>query len=139
GMLDLLFGVFVLLQIPYLFGGAQHVVTRAGVTYAAYARRGFFELVFLSALVLPLLLHSHAMLRNAGRGGELIYRLLGGTQVLLVMVIMASAVLRMRLYQAEYGLTELRFYTTAFMVWLALVFAWLVPTVLCGLRQRFAF
>ena len=45
----------------------------------------------------------------------------------------------MRLYQSEYGLTELRFYTMAFMVWLALVFVWFTATVLLrGQRERFA-
>ncbi|HYJ78531.1 MAG TPA: DUF4173 domain-containing protein, partial [Longimicrobiaceae bacterium] len=51
----------------------------------------------------------------------------------------ASALHRMRLYQAAYGLTELRLYTTAFMLWLSAVFAWLAVTVLRGRRERFAF
>ncbi len=139
GLLDLLFAAFVTLQIPYLFGGAGHVIGRAGVTYAEYARRGFFELLWVAALVLPLLLHGHAMLRAAGRGGEKLFRMLAGLMILLLFVIMASAMQRMQLYQREYGLTELRFYSTAFMGWLVLVFVWFVPTVLGGLRDRFTF
>ena len=57
--------------------------------------------------------------------------------LLLLDVMLASALLRMRLYTAEYGLTELRFYTTAFMGWLVLVFGWFVATVLRGRRERF--
>ena len=45
GLLDLLFVAFVAVQIRYLFGGADRVVSTAGLTYAEYARRGFFELV----------------------------------------------------------------------------------------------
>jgi hypothetical protein len=45
----------------------------------------------------------------------------------------------MRLYQGEYGMTELRLYTTAFMGWLAIVFVWFAATVLRGKRERFAF
>jgi hypothetical protein len=45
----------------------------------------------------------------------------------------------MRVYQGQYGLTELRLYTTAFMGWLVLVFAWLAATVLRGRPERFAF
>jgi len=45
----------------------------------------------------------------------------------------------MRLYTAEYGLTELRLYTTAFMAWLVLVFGWFGATVLRGRRERFGF
>jgi Domain of unknown function (DUF4173) len=37
----------------------------------------------------------------------------------------------------EYGLTELRFYTTAFMGWLVLVLGWFAATVLRGRRRRF--
>ena len=45
----------------------------------------------------------------------------------------------MRLYQAEYGLSEQRLYPTAFMGWLAVVFVWFCLTVLRGHRERFAF
>jgi len=68
-----------------------------------------------------------------------LFRWLAGLQVILLFVIMASALQRMRLYQNEFGLTELRLYTTAFMGWLAVVFAWFMVTVLPGRRERFAF
>jgi hypothetical protein len=45
----------------------------------------------------------------------------------------------MRLYQETFGLTELRLYTTAFMMWIGIVLIWLVLTVLRGQRDRFAF
>jgi hypothetical protein len=51
---------------------------------------------------------------------------------------MASALQRMRLYQREYGLTELRLYVTGVMIWLAVVFVWAAATVLRGRRQLFA-
>ena len=57
----------------------------------------------------------------------------------MVFLVLGSAMLRMRLYQEEYGMTELRLYTMAFMAWLAVVFAWFAATVLRGLRERFAF
>jgi len=57
----------------------------------------------------------------------------------LLFVMMVSAFQRMRLYQREYGLTELRVYTTVFMGWLAVVFVWFTMTVLRGRRERFAF
>jgi hypothetical protein len=79
------------------------------------------------------------MLRNAGRGGEQVYRFLAAVMIGLLFAIMASAIHRMRLYQEQFGLTELRFYTTAFICWLALVFGWFAVTVLFGIRQRFAF
>ena len=47
----------------------------------------------------------------------------------LLFVIMASGLWRMSLYQQAYGQTELRLYTTAFMVWLGAVLVWFVLTV----------
>ena len=36
-----LFAVFVAVQIAVLFGGHEHVLRTAGLTYAEYARQGF--------------------------------------------------------------------------------------------------
>src|SRR5205823_3431807 len=59
GALDALFLAFVLVQFRYFFGGANLVETSATLTYSEYARRGFFELVYVAALVLPTLLVIH--------------------------------------------------------------------------------
>jgi hypothetical protein len=59
--------------------------------------------------------------------------------VALLFVIVASALQRMYLYTQEYGLTELRLYTTIFMAWISVVLVWFVLTVLWGRRDRFAF
>ena len=138
GLLDLLFAAFVLVQARYLFGGAAWVTSAAGLTYAEYARRGFFELVWVAALSLPLLLCLDALLREGQPAAERVFRALAGAQVALLFVIMASGLARMRLYQREYGLTELRLYTTAFMLWLGAVFVWFAWTALRGARLRFA-
>jgi hypothetical protein len=138
-LLDLLFLLFVLVQLRYLFGGAALVGVTPGLTYSEYARRGFFELVAAAALVLPLLLLAHWLLRKEQPAHERIFRGLAGVQILLLFVIMVSAVERMWLYQQEYGLTEQRVYPTAFMGWLAVVFVWFALTVLRGRRERFAF
>jgi hypothetical protein len=138
-LLDILFLAFVVVQVRYFFGGAALVQATTGLTYAEYARRGFFELVAVAALVLPLLLFTHWLLAPGDARGERAFRLLAGAQILLLFVIMTSAFQRMRLYQAEYGLTEQRLYVTAFMGWLAVVFVWFAATVLSGHGERFAF
>jgi len=139
GLLNVLFGCFVAVQFRYFFGGAARVMSITELTYSEYARRGFFELTWVAGLMLPLLLAAHALLGKDRRAAERIFRPLAGVQVALLFVIMASAVARMRLYQSEYGLTELRLYTTAFMLWLGLVFVWFAWTVLVrSNRQRFA-
>jgi hypothetical protein len=138
GAVAALFAAFVAVQIPYLFGGAAHVARLTGLSYAEYARRGFFELVWVAALTLPLLLVADWALdkrdpRAVRKLRRIAWALLG-----LLSVILASALARMGLYAGAYGLTELRFYTTAFMGWLIVVFAWFGVTVLRGLRERFA-
>jgi hypothetical protein len=116
GLLDLLFLTFVVIQVRYLFGGAGRVAATAGLTYAEYARRGFFELVIVTALALPLLLIAHWLLRAETRAHERLFKALAGIMVVLLFVVVASALQRMYLYQQEFGLTELRLYTTIFMV-----------------------
>lgn len=139
GLLNVLFACFVVVQFRYFFGGAERVMSITELTYSEYARRGFFELTWVAGLLLPLLLGVHALLRKESGAALGIFRPLAGVQIGLLFVIMASAVARMRLYQSEYGLTELRFYTTAFMLWLGLVFVWFAWTVLVrSNRQRFA-
>jgi hypothetical protein len=139
GLLDLLFLAFVAVQVRYFFGGSALVQATTGLTYAEYARSGFFELLTVAALVLPLLLLAHWLLRSDDAPGQRGFQWLAGLQIALLFVIMASAFQRMRLYQAEYGLSEQRLYPTAFMGWLAVVFVWFCLTVLRGHRERFAF
>jgi hypothetical protein len=134
GALNLLFLSFIVIQLRYLFGDAELVQVTPGLTYAEYARRGFFELVAVVALALPVLLAADWLL---GAGGKLGFRVLSAAMVLLLFVILLSAFHRMRLYQAEYGWTELRLYVLAFMGWLAAVLAWFAATVLRSRRQYF--
>jgi hypothetical protein len=138
GLLDVLFLAFVAVQVRYLFGGAERVVETVGLTYAEYARHGFFELVAVTALVLPMLLLAHWLLRAESRAHERVFRVLSGAMVALLFVIVASALQRMYLYTREFGLTELRLYTTIFMAWVSVVLVWFVLTVLWGRRDRFA-
>ena len=137
-LLDLLFLAFVLVQLRYLFGGASLVEDRTHLTYAEYARHGFFELVTVAALVLPVLLLADWARRRDPARRDRLFQILAGALILLLFVIMASALQRMRLYQREYGLTELRVYATGVMLWLAVVFVWAGFTVLRGRRDLFA-
>src|SRR5258708_40285765 len=57
--------------------------------------------------------------------------------IVLELVVAASALERLRLYRHEYGLTELRLYTSGVVLWLSCVFIWLCVTALRG-RGRFA-
>ncbi len=140
GLINLLFLSFVIVQIPYLFGGMDFVQNTPDFKLAEYARRGFGELVTVAALVLPILLVSHWLLRKDSPVNERIYRILAGVQIALLFVIMISATQRLLLLTGNlgYGLTTVRFYPMVFMIWLALVFVWFALTVLRGTREQFA-
>jgi hypothetical protein len=138
GAVNALFLVFVLVQFRYLFGGRGLVEARTHLTYAEYARHGFFELVMVAVLVLLVLLAVDALLRGDGSRGAWVVRCLSWCLLVLVFVVMASALQRMRLYGDVYGLTELRIYAIGIIGWLAAVFLWFGITVLRGRRASFA-
>lgn len=140
GAMNLLFLSFVIVQVPYLFGGMEHVQNTQGVTLAEYARRGFGELVAVSFLVLPTLLIGQWLIRSSARAAQRLFTVLAATEIVLLFVIMGSAVQRLVLLTGNlgYGMTTVRLYPLIFMGWLAIVFIWFGATVLRGARQYFA-
>ncbi|HLG59832.1 MAG TPA: DUF4173 domain-containing protein [Vicinamibacterales bacterium] len=137
--IDLLFLVFVIVQFRYFFGADTLVQITPGLTYADYARRGFFELVFAVVLVVPVLLAADWLLDRRIRRDALVFRGLAGVQIGLVLAIAASALQRLRLYHASYGLTESRLYAMVLLIWIGAMLFWLAATVLRGRRDAFAF
>ncbi|HEX7978518.1 MAG TPA: DUF4173 domain-containing protein [Gemmatimonadaceae bacterium] len=136
GTLTVLFGVYVLAQLGWFFGGDTFLRETTGLTAAEYARRGFFQMVVVVALVVPLLLVTRAVLKpNAALARR--HTLLSLPVVGLLGAIILSAALRMRLYVHYYGLTTDRLYTLVFMGWLAIVLVLLTVTVLRGRGHLF--
>jgi hypothetical protein len=93
--------------------------------------------VAVAALSLVLLLSVQALVRGEPAARRL-FAALALAQVGLVLVVLASALFRMRLYQEAYGLTELRFYTSAFMLWVGGLLVLFPLTVLRERRAAFA-
>jgi hypothetical protein len=137
GSVTLVFLLFVAIQLRTLFGGDAFVLAETGLTYAEYARQGFFHMAWAAALVLPFLLFLEWIGRREGIREHRSFRALATLLLGLLGLVLLSAVHRMRIYQASYGLTELRVYTVAFMAWLGPVLAWFGLTVLAGRRERF--
>ncbi len=140
GLINLLFLSFVIVQVPYLFGGMELVQNTPDFKLAEYARRGFGELVAVSALTLPMLLVGHWLIRKENPSTEKLFRVLACIQIGLLFVIMASAVQRLVLLTGNlgYGMTTIRLYPLIFMSWLAIVFVWFGATVLRNARKHFA-
>lgn len=131
-LVDLLFAGFVLVQAAYLFGG-MNTLDRTGMTYADYARRGFFELLLVAGLSLGLVLLMALFTKRAERTQLRLFNGASVALVVLVVGILASAFQRMLLYEQAYGFTRLRLYTHSFMIWLAVV---LVVCLVAVLRNR---
>ncbi|MFI6391551.1 DUF4153 domain-containing protein [Nonomuraea sp. NPDC050540] len=120
--LNLLFGAFVAVQIRFLFGGAATVRNTEGLTYAEYAREGFFQLVLVSMIVLGIVAVVGGVLRTGRRERWVLAGQLG-VLCALTLVILASALHRMDLYTEVYGLSRLRISVQATVWWLGVVFA----------------
>jgi hypothetical protein len=138
GALNVLFAAFVVVQIGWLFGGESLVLRTTGLGYAEYARRGFFELMCVAGLLLPVLLASRALIPESETRTLRLHSRLALPLVVLLGAMMVSAGARMRLYVQYYGLSVDRLYATAIMIWLAIVFIWFVATVPRSRPRAFA-
>jgi hypothetical protein len=139
GALDLLFVSFVLVQLPYFFGGHGTVLGTDALTYAEYARRGFFELIAVAFLSLPLLLLADWLLRTESPNERRAFRALAVGMVVLLGVMLASALHRLALYVEVYGLTQARLHALAILVWVGATLVLFCVTVLRGKRRLFPF
>lgn len=138
GALNVLFLAFVVVQVRWLFGGEALVLRTTGLSYAEYARRGFFEVTCVASLLLAVLLGAQALIPASESCTLRIYRRLAVPLVVLLGAIMFSAGARMRLYIHYYGISTDRLYASAFMIWLAIVFVWFALTVLRARPRSFA-
>lgn len=133
GLLVTLFATFCVVQITVLFGGHDAVLDTAGLTYAEYAREGFFQLLAAAALTLALVAAAGRWAQREGRKQELILRALLGALCVLTLIILASALRRLGLYEDAFGFTRLRVSAHALMLWLAVVF---IGVVVAGAARR---
>jgi hypothetical protein len=136
GSVSLLFALFVLIQVRYLFGGEDAVQRSLDLTYAEYARRGFFELVIASLLLLPVL-YGMEWSRRKEQTATVVFGALAFVLVALLSVIIASAWQRLSIYVDAFGLTELRLYAVAALPWLGAALIWFLICVARGRREAF--
>jgi hypothetical protein len=109
------------------------VLETAGLTYAEYARGGFWQLAVVTGLTLLVLAGAARWAPRDTRADRTLIRILLGSLAGLTLVIVASALHRMNLYSDTYGLTRLRVLVAACEVWLGLVF---LLVLVAGIRLR---
>jgi len=91
------------------------------MTFAEYARRGFFELLAVACLALGMLCALAFATRRETSRQRRGFNAASAALIALVLGLLASAFQRMLLYEQAYGYTQLRLYTQGFMIWLVVV------------------
>lgn len=135
GLLALLFLAFVAVQLTVLFGGSKHVLDTDGLTYAEYARGGFWQLLIVTGLTLAVLGVAARWAPRDTPADRLLIRAIMGALAVLTLIIVASALHRMTVYADTYGLTRLRLLVFLCEAWLGVVF---VLVLLAGIKLRAA-
>lgn len=133
GALTLLFAGFVVVQFTTLFGGQQHVQRVAGLSYAEYARSGFWQLLFVTLLTVAVLGGVSRWARRERPVERIMLRVLLGLISALSVVIVASALSRMWTYQKVYSFTGERIFVMAFEMLLGTVFLMIIAA---GVKWR---
>lgn len=122
-VLAVIYVAFCLVQIIYLFIGRQSALPE-GYTYAEYARRGFFQLLFVSMINAVLVMFCSWKF-SSSRALRLLLTLISGCTYILI----ASSAYRMLLYVDAYGLTFLRIIVLWFLGVLAILMAGIIVSV----------
>jgi hypothetical protein len=128
GVLVVLFTGFVGTQLAVLFGGEAYVMRTAGVTFAEYARTGFWQLLWVTILTLGVIAGVARFAVKKTKQEQLWLRVLLGSLAVLTLVIVASALSRMWFYQQAYGWTVLRLLVISCEVWLAVVYVMVIAS-----------
>ena len=124
--------LFLLAQAAAFFGGHDYIQRTTGLTYAEYVHQGFAQLTVATVLTLLVV---WAASRKVGESSADRWWLRGslGALCLLTLVVVASALHRMDLYQDAYGFTQLRLLVDVFEAWLGLV---VVGVIVAGIGLR---
>lgn len=116
-LMNVAYLLFTLIQFSYLYGGGQRALP-PGVTYAAYARRGFFELVLVAMINFTILIGSLYFTKTEK---PWLHRIAQSLLVIFTLNMLFSAYYKMSLYEAAYGYTTLRLFVKFFMGLLAIL------------------
>ncbi|MEU9299846.1 DUF4173 domain-containing protein [Streptomyces sp. NPDC048269] len=133
-VLNLLFAGFNAVQLAVLFGGYDKVLASTGLTYAEYARQGFWQLLWATLLTLVVIALALRWAPRDGAGDRRFVRVVLGVLCALTLVVVASALRRMDLYVDAYGLTRLRVSVAAMELWLGLVIVLIMAAGVFGAR-----
>ena len=117
--LSVLYLIFAIAQGAYFFSSFANLLPE-GLTYAQSARRGFFELCAVCAINLAVIGFAHLLTKRQEGSRKLgIFTFILS---LFSMFLIVSALSKMILYMRTYGLTQMRIYTSWFMIGIFIAF-----------------
>jgi hypothetical protein len=134
-VVDAVFAVFLVAQATAFFGGHDYLERTTGLTYAQYVHQGFGQLTVATALTLLVVWAATRKAPRATPSDRTWIRVSLGLLCAFTLVVVASALYRLHLYEQAYGLTRLRLLVAVFEGWLGV----LVLAVIAGagpLRAR---
>lgn len=133
GILTAVYLLFCAIQVMYLFAGGR-VSLPDSFTYAEYARKGFFELLFVSMVNLIVVMIGVAKFKE--------HKILKGCMTILSLctyIIIASSAYRMVLYVQQYHLTFLRILVLWFLGILAVLITGAIVSIYMPQMNFFIF
>ncbi len=131
GLVIGLFAGFVIAQATAMWGGHDYIQRTTGMSYADYVHEGFGQLAVATFLTLLTVALSARKAPRTSERDRLVFRGAIGTLCVLALVVVASALYRMHVYQDAYGYTIMRVLVDGFELWMGLV---LVCVLIAGLR-----
>lgn len=133
GVLVALFAAFIAVQSTPMFGGDQHVQHTERLTYAGYARSGFWQLTIVTILTLPIIGAAARWAPKRTQFDRNLLRGLAGALAVLTLLIVFSSLIRMWAYQDAYGYTVMRLLVMSCELWLGVVY---LLVIAAGVRMR---
>jgi preprotein translocase subunit SecG len=113
--LNILYLIFTMIQFSYLYGG-NNVALPANLTYAEYARKGFFELAAVTFINFIIVLNCSKYIKKDNKRLLKIANLLLTVLVAFTLNMLFSANFKLTLYEAAFGYTFLRVSVHLFML-----------------------
>ncbi len=153
GGLIAVYSLFAVARLLVTLRGNDYVLETTGLTYAEYARSGFFQLLWAAGITLVVLVGLRSIVILPTRRSHRTYATLSLGAVALTLVVVWAAIERLGLYDDAFGLTMLRLYSTTFAWWIGAVLVltglalvgfgsghqWLPGAVLCSALVALAF
>ena len=134
-VVDAVFAVFLVAQATVIFGGHDYLERTTGLTYAEYVHQGFGQLTVATALTLLVVWAASRKAPRETAADRAWIRGSLGLLCVLTLVVVASALYRMHVYQDAYGFTRLRLLVDVFEGWLGLL---VLATMAGGVALRAA-